>query len=364
MPSQSPITDADISIVVQGAVDTKRLPKRIGEQKHDLKGKITENVLLSLKELFPKAELILSTWEGTDVSQLIADNIVLSTDPKGCLSNPLFKSGHNVNRQIVSSCNGVKQATRPFTLKVRTDFLLVNDDFLTFWNEAKPTKRLEEYRFFEDFVLNPALFARKGVTTAKKTFPLYFHPSDWAHFGRTEDILKLFDVELLPEPQTAQYFKLNPEIRQSHDDCWPEWNFQFPPEQHILLQSMRKHGWSVPYEHRLEYKPELSHFSDCFMANNFIFLNQLQWLFFNLKHSRMQYQLSSNEYHGLYSFEAWQADYKRLIDPDYPNIQTMEPALREEWFNVFMKLPTNHYHPLSHQLHPQQPSQELANLLG
>jgi hypothetical protein len=355
MFNQQPVTDADISIVVQGAIDTRKIHREIGGQRHDLKGKNTENVLIALKNLFPRAEVILSAWEGADTSNLLADKIILSKDPKGCLSTLVFNSGHNVNRQIISSLNGLKQATRPFTLKLRSDLLFVNDDFLTFWNEHKPTKRLDAYRFFEDFILNPAIYARKSVLMAQKTFPLYLHPSDWAHFGRTEDILKLFDIDLLPEPQTAQYFEIHSDIRQQCDDPWPEWNYQFPPEQHILLQSMRKHGWPVDYEHRLEYKPELQQFSDCFMANNFITLNQSQWLFFGLKHPIMQHQLNSNQYNGLYSFEAWQADYQRLIDPTYPTLQTAEPQLRKDWLEISLGLPVNHHVPTLHQLDALQP---------
>jgi hypothetical protein len=350
------VTDTDISIVVQGAVVRKPVPSKIGGQRHQLKGGITQNVLEALKDLFPNAELILSTWEGSDIEGLIADKICLSPDPSSTLLNPISKKlKSHLNQEIVSSQRGIQAATRPYTLKLRSDMLFVNDDFLAFWNEQKPTKRNPEFSVFKDFILNPTIYARKSLTPNKKTFPVYFHPSNWAHFGLTEDLNTLFDLPLFPEETLTSYFLQNPELRNLFEDPLPEYHFQFHPEQSVLLACLKKQGWQIPYEHRLEYKPELQTLSDQLMVNNFIFLDQSQWLYFNLKHLFMQHQLTSSQYNGLYDFATWQAYYIRLVDSTYKTIKTAEATLRQDYFYDYFGVSVDHMQPLAHQLNPKDP---------
>ena len=57
----------DISVVVQGAIDKK----------------LTPICLKSIRKYLPGAEIILSTWEGSDVENLDFDTIVLNHDPYG-----------------------------------------------------------------------------------------------------------------------------------------------------------------------------------------------------------------------------------------------------------------------------------------
>ena len=59
------IDSKEISVIVQGAVDKKITPK----------------TLKSVRKYLPNAEIILSTWEGTDISGLDYDIVLLSKDP-------------------------------------------------------------------------------------------------------------------------------------------------------------------------------------------------------------------------------------------------------------------------------------------
>jgi hypothetical protein len=76
------ISDKDISVVVQGPI-----------HKQD---NLTKRVLESVRTHLPNAELILSTWKGSDVDGLDCDVLLLNDDP-GAIN------GYNVNRQIVST---------------------------------------------------------------------------------------------------------------------------------------------------------------------------------------------------------------------------------------------------------------------
>ena len=98
----SEIKSSEISVVVQGAVDKELTPK----------------CLLSIRKYLPEAEIILSTWEGTDVSGLSYDKVLLNKDPGAFpyLRNSL--KSNNLNRYLVSSRNGIQKASKKYILKI------------------------------------------------------------------------------------------------------------------------------------------------------------------------------------------------------------------------------------------------------
>jgi hypothetical protein len=59
--------------------------------------------------------------------------------------------------------------------------------------------------------------------------PFPFHPSDIAFFGRTEDLLTLFDIPLMTEAE-AYWDKKNARFN------------RYVPEQHIFINCLRKKG--------------------------------------------------------------------------------------------------------------------------
>src|SRR4051794_20971310 len=102
----------DISFVVQGAIDGSISPLT-GEP-------ITKSCLSSLRRYHPGAEIILSTWKDANVDGLDFDILVRSEDP-GAWNAFRPESGEvkldNTNRQIVSTRNGLYQATRKYAAK-------------------------------------------------------------------------------------------------------------------------------------------------------------------------------------------------------------------------------------------------------
>lgn len=122
------IEDRDISVVVQGAIIHSRDGAEQGW---------TEEVCRSVRRHLPKAELILSTWKGSIVDQIDYDLLVENEDPGGFLSyyNGYDKdpSMNNMNRQIVSTREGIKRASRKYVMKLRSDSLLLNTDFLNWY---------------------------------------------------------------------------------------------------------------------------------------------------------------------------------------------------------------------------------------
>ena len=101
----------DISVVVQGPIHTQ--------------DNLTKRVLESVRTHLPDAELILSTWKGSQIDGLDCDVLLLNDDP-GAIN------GYNVNRQIVSTRNGLQKATRTYAVKLRTDMQLTGTGFIDF----------------------------------------------------------------------------------------------------------------------------------------------------------------------------------------------------------------------------------------
>ena len=112
------IDSTDISVVVQGAIHNK----------------FTKKSLSSIRKYLPEAEIILSTWEGTDTSNLDYDIILLNKDP-GAHVFDCNGRVQNQNRQIVSTKNGIKKASRKYVLKIRSDMQIQGTKFLHFFDK-------------------------------------------------------------------------------------------------------------------------------------------------------------------------------------------------------------------------------------
>ena len=134
----------DMSVTLQGSVDQTDTPKCIN----------------SIRKWLPGAEIILSTWEGSDISGLDYDILVLNKDPGAVLMKEHLpkKKYLNVDRQIVSTQNGLKKATRKYALKIRSDLVLTTDNFLKYFDEYQA--RGENYNLFERKILVPMIFTR------------------------------------------------------------------------------------------------------------------------------------------------------------------------------------------------------------
>ncbi len=176
------IDSSEISIVIQGPIYKDS----------------TSLVCKKMRELFPNAEIILSTWEGSNLTDLDYDIVLLNKDPGGTLLFKDQKLLNNLNRQILSSSNGIKKATRKYCLKWRTDLLLKDDKFLQHFD--KYPERNPKWKFFKKRVL-------VHYPTLPYIYPL--SPTDISCFGLTEDVLTYWNLPLQPKEE-ANYFMDHP----------------------------------------------------------------------------------------------------------------------------------------------------------
>lgn len=176
----------DISVVVQGAIHPK----------------YTQKCLRSIRKYLPGATIILSTWEGSNVEGLDYDKLLLNKDPgTSGYRNPFepninLRLPDNLNRQILSTKNGLKEVETKYAMKLRTDFRLTGNGFLNYFDKFnKHIDNAPELLLFKKRIL---IMGYSNVTP--------FWVFDLFSFGLTEDMLRLWDVDLVDDDIINYYY--------------------------------------------------------------------------------------------------------------------------------------------------------------
>ena len=322
------IESQDISIIVQGAINTVE----------------TKKCIKSIRKYLPDAEIILSTWENEPTENLDYDIIVLNTEPSSILidSYKSKKIYNNLNKQLISTQNGLKQATKKYTLKIRSDLIIEKPTFLEFFDNYP--KRIERYKLFEHKVIIPMLLTRYNYNKNK----MPFHISDWWFFGLTNDIKKYFEkTKLVEEPNFTNYFaneenkyKKNPYGKIPH---------KFAPEQYFGYSCFARNFDDIYMEDASDYSEELMEKYRKCLLNNFIILD--------FKHSGIylnKYLFSKNEkligdqYIDLYNPYRYQKDYKEICDNEF--LITETPILEDKKTYSKMRIYKKLYRLIEHNL--------------
>lgn len=275
------IKSSDISFVVQGAIDIVETKKN----------------LLSIQKYFPESKIILSTWEGSDVSDLKFDEVIFSVDPgfyyyskqKGAKTN-------NLNRQLISTQAGLEKVKTPYVFKLRTDFELTGADFLDYFGIYD--KKMPTHQVFQERILACCYFTRNP----RKNNPFPYHPSDLAFFGKTKDIRNLYTVPLMTREDA--YWVGNPFLRN-----------KFTPEQHIFIHCLENNNMPVHCNFYNDCSGTNIEDSDKYFTANFIFLSFSQLCIHSeKKHFSMKHDI--NNFHDCYTFYDWIKLYKQYVDND------------------------------------------------
>ena len=206
------VTSNEISIVVQGPI----VPG------------VTRDVLQSVRKALPGGEIILSTWQESDVAGLEYDKMVFSKDPGAVIQDTLGETSNNINRQIVTSQSGLKQVTRQYVLKLRSDILLCSASFLKEfgkWDQVAPPLHVKS-----------RMLVCSYYTRDPRVFPLPFHPSDWILFGYTEDVRRYFSTPL-EAIEEIQWFRTHSRKRPGF---YAALLSRYVPEQYLCLHFVEK----------------------------------------------------------------------------------------------------------------------------
>ncbi|RTP97287.1 hypothetical protein EKN38_22380 [Enterobacter sp. WCHEn045836] len=220
------------------------------------------------REAFPEAEIIVSSWRCTPGTEqyfrtLMAEmrvHVVLSYDP-GPLVN-YDESGQwvsNLNRQLVSSAAGLRCATRPLSLKLRTDTCLSGRGVVPLLQryvlDSEGPGREMHYSVFKKRVINASWFARD----ARGSLPFLFHPGDIFLAGLTEDVRLFFSAPLADESL------FSPARRPG---LWCAW--RFAPEQWFWIHAVRSVTGKMEYEGNFAYAREKVEASERYYLANFV----------------------------------------------------------------------------------------------
>ncbi len=244
----------DVSVVVQGPMAPE-----------------TPTVLASVRELLPEAELVFSTWVGASTEGTDVDVLLHNVDPGSTAYWPGNDRKINTNRMIRSTRAGVEAATRPWVLKLRQDTPVVSTAFLE-WADH-PARRGDDLRVFEQRVLTTSI-ATRGATLMPD---FLFHPSDCVHFGRAEDVRRLWSAPDVDELANSTYWTKGPGAAAGHTpnpgSPGPAlWN-----EQVLWLSALRRGGHDITYPHYGYSSAGLARQSDLSLVNNFLVLEPWQF---------------------------------------------------------------------------------------
>jgi hypothetical protein len=241
-------------VIVQGKV--------FGEPGEAYEKQLTLQCIESIRNLIPKAEIILSTWEGTDVSHLDADRVIYNEDP-GAIAYSVFEPNYlnNNNRQIVSTINGLRAATKLYAIKMRGDCRLNDTDFT---NYLKEYSRGERYAFFKSRIVIPVKYTRNPRRIAQ-----LIHPSDIFQVGLLEDLTALWDIPLQPEPATTRAFPLEKRIFNNALTGGLH-RMKFGAEQYIWYAFCKKQGLDLELKHFSDLPADKILASDISIINNFV----------------------------------------------------------------------------------------------
>lgn len=327
MVQNNSIKPFDISVIVQGAIDKIETPK----------------CLASIRTHLPNAEIILSTWENSKTEGLDYDTLILNKDPGGVLLEE-YKSKviyNNLNRQLLSTQEGLKSATRKYTLKLRSDLIITNTTFLENYNLYP--QRINDYRLFEHKILVPTLLTRYYYRANNNRTKMPFHISDWWFFGLTTDIKKYFEnTPLVQEPDFTNYFKK--EANKTKKNPYGKIMHKFAPEQYFALSAFSKAFDDIKMIDASDYSEELMEkFKKC-LLNNFIVLDFKQsGIYLNKYSFSKNEKFIGDQYIDLYNPYRFQKDYKEVCDNDF--IITAKPVLEDKKTYALMRI-YKHIHKL------------------
>ncbi|MDR2338111.1 MAG: hypothetical protein LBE20_05640 [Deltaproteobacteria bacterium] len=263
-----------------------------------MQGKLTQQTnecIYSIRQYFPQAEIILSTYKNINCDGLDYDKLVQIEDDVVALPYHNGKDGkiHNVNRQIATTKAGLQVVTRKYAFKLRSDFIMTGSTFLQYFD--KFSKYDENYRVFCHKILCPTLFCRNPRI-------LPFHPSDIALFGKTDDLINLFDLPYMPREEFG-YWKNGENLH-----C------RYVPEQYIWVNCLRKNGKQIDFDARQKVTKAIITETEKFFVSNFIFLSFEQ---FNLlapeKFRTLEFYLKTSPHTCITHIE-WQKLYQRYLD--------------------------------------------------
>jgi hypothetical protein len=285
----TPIPSQDITVIVRGLV--------VGQGEADARQHFTQRALESIRAVLPGAQVILSTWKGSNLTGLNYDEVVLSDEPEGLYM--LREDGSEkliaANNQIITTRAALSYVDRPYVLSVRSDVVLEHAGFVSYFvtYNKQPPHDVVGHRIAVLPTYNP-----------RRSFALFlFDVCDWFYFGTVADISDLFEIPLMSHdrhvrrvPEQLPYIKDNLES-----------------EQYIWTSFLKKKGYfdGLPSLHYLDER--LLKLSEQSYARYTIMVPASRAGVVCLKMPRAGYGARPWLSQGLYTFNEYKQLYNRYV---------------------------------------------------
>ena len=290
------MSSEEITFLLQGNIDNN-------EYLHRLIG--------SVRKFYPESPIILSTWRGNQVECFDVDYVIESADPGP--SGPLLNGLNNVNRQTLSTKNGLKCVKTKFVVKSRTDNFFTNSNIVNLIELAELKNELisgfNRIVIPSDLSINP-----------RRKFGLPFHPSDFFLFGRTADLLVYFDTK-----------KFKVDLSYKPNDFGADGNCfdigtSHSPEQWIFTNFLSRQGISLPWNSPFTSDPEILEKSETHIANCFLLIASKRIGFNNFKYRQNFFTQSNHTYR--------EKDFHFLLKKYCPKLSY---SIKKDWYYFLEK---------------------------
>ena len=290
MAIKNNISSSEISVIVQGPIHKQG----------------TKKTLKSIRKYLPNAEIILSTWENSNVDGLDFNILVLNKDPGVTIFENKENKTNSINRIIISSKNGIENATRKYVLRIRSDLILKNANILKLTDDFNV--RDNKVSLFKQRIFAYDIFSIKYDCKNNVRQRMLFHISDWCYFGLKEDVLELFNLPLVLEPAFSRYFE---NTKKQVDDIHKERFWKMSPEQYLTSENAKKIIKNFDFKNYLDITPENIEISEKFIINNFRVFSEREWGIKTSKELYKNIMMFINSPFNYYSKLEQLEDYKK-----------------------------------------------------
>lgn len=284
------VSTKDISFVIQGPIQ--------GKSNEPYEKRYTCKLIDSILKYYQGSEIVISTWEGEDTTDLFYDKVIYNVDPgseiyikeEGSLKNYRY----NVNRQIISTINGLENSSRKYACKIRSDLLFLNGNLLNYVNKFENIDK--RYQILEDRII----LTNVTSVNPNKNYKLPYHPCDWFYFGLTKDLIRIWDIPLCEEKIDAVWFEEN-ERPAIHPLKYSLARYQ--AEQYIWVTFLKKVN-NLHFVHSCDLSDENIKKSEIIFAQNTCILDLKRLGLKNQKH-----KISKAHLYNMYTYRQWEKKY-------------------------------------------------------
>jgi hypothetical protein len=238
-----------------------------GPNLDSIENKITSKLILSIRKFFPESTVIFSTWEN-EITQTLPpiDKIIYNSDPGGFVYHKELNLLNNVNRQIVSTINGLIQVETEYAIKVRSDLIFINPKIINNLSNLNLVGGNNRFKLLSEHVL----VSNQTSVNPRKRLIYPFHLCDWILAGKTKDLIRIWDIPLMPN-SAFNYFN----IQNGMNPYGNGYSSRYLPESYIISSFVGKYI-DLIFSNSYDYENNNILISEYIVANNFIIKSNLQ----------------------------------------------------------------------------------------